>query len=473
MDYNPYEDQEEFRDSIATVDKEGKRQWIYPKKPSGTFYNYRKLLSYLLLLVLFGLPFIKINGNPLFLFNVLERKFILFGKIFMPTDFYIFALVMITFVIFIILFTVIFGRLFCGWICPQTIFMEMVFRRIEYAIEGDYTAQKKLNAAPWDANKIFKKSLKQVIFFSISVIIANLFLSYIIGIDEVFKIISEPIGQHLSGFLGMLVFAFLFYGVFSIMREQVCVTICPYGRLQGVMLDKNSIVITYDWLRGEPRGRLKKQKDPAIPLPVLGDCIDCNLCVKVCPTGIDIRNGTQLECVNCTACIDECDTVMEKIGKPKGLIRYDSHEGVLSGGTKIFNARTVAYSIVLVLLILLDGVLLFNKSDLDFTVFRAPGQLYQKDTLGNIKNLYQYKLINKTNDDLPIDIGVSRPDASIEFIGAKKDSIFANEQIEGVIYITIPRSSLTKKKNEIEVNLNINDEVVESKKVGFISPTNK
>jgi cytochrome c oxidase accessory protein FixG len=351
--------------------------------------------------------------------------------------------------------------------------MEMVFRRIEYAIEGDYTAQKKLNAAPWDANKIFKKSLKQVIFFSISVIIANLFLSYIIGIDEVFKIISEPIGQHLSGFLGMLVFAFLFYGVFSIMREQVCVTICPYGRLQGVMLDKNSIVITYDWLRGEPRGRLKKQKDPAIPLPVLGDCIDCNLCVKVCPTGIDIRNGTQLECVNCTACIDECDTVMEKIGKPKGLIRYDSHEGVLSGGTKIFNARTVAYSIVLVLLILLDGVLLFNKSDLDFTVFRAPGQLYQKDTLGNIKNLYQYKLINKTNDDLPIDIGVSRPDASIEFIGAKKDSIFANEQIEGVIYITIPRSSLTKKKNEIEVNLNINDEVVESKKVGFISPTNK
>jgi cytochrome c oxidase accessory protein FixG len=239
------------------------------------------------------------------------------------------------------------------------------------------------------------------------------------------------------------------------------------------MLDKNSIVITYDWIRGEPRGKLKKQKDPLVPLPVLGDCIDCHLCVKVCPTGIDIRNGTQLECVNCTACIDECDSVMEKIGKPKGLIRYDSYEGIKSGNTNIFNTRTLAYSIVLVLLLALDGILLMNKSDLDFTLLRAPGQLYQKDTLGNIKNLYQYKITNKTNKDLPINIGVDREDAVIEFIGSERDSIMANQQIEGVIYVTIPKDNLSQKKNELEVILKSDEKVISNKNTSFISPTNK
>ena len=347
----PIKDTESYRDSIATVDKDGKRIWLYPKKPKGKFTNYRTYLSWILLIVLFGMPFIKVDGEPFMMFNVLTRNFIVFGVHFAPQDLYLFVLAMLTFIVFIVLFTVVFGRLFCGWVCPQTIFMEMVFRKIEYAIEGDANAQRRLNKAPWDSQKIFKKTLKHVIFYLLAILIANTFLSYIIGVDEVGKIISDPIQQHMGGFIAMLVFSAVFYGVFAFMREQVCIAVCPYGRLQSVLLDENSVVVAYDYIRGEPRGKVKKKAKPkdnplhsiqaSVASPVekietqLGDCIDCKMCVKVCPTGIDIRNGTQLECVNCTACIDACDEIMEKVDRPLGLIRYDSEKGIKEGVKKI------------------------------------------------------------------------------------------------------------------------------------------
>jgi len=234
---------ESYRDHIATVDQKGKRIWIYPKKPSGFYYNLRSYVSWGLLLFLFGMPWIKVGGEPILLFNVLERQFIIFGLHFAPQDFHLFVLAMLIFIIFIALFTVVFGRLFCGWVCPQTIFMEMVFRKIEYWIEGDANAQRRLNKAPWNSDKILKKGSKQAIFFLISVLIANTFLAYLIGIDEVLRIASEPISNRPGGFTAMILFSGAFFTVFSVMREQVCVTICPYGRLQGVLLDKDSIVV--------------------------------------------------------------------------------------------------------------------------------------------------------------------------------------------------------------------------------------
>jgi len=415
-----------YRDSIATVDNSGKRIWVYPKMPKGKFYDYRKWVSYLLLLILFGMPFIKVNGKPFMLFNILETEFILFGIYFSPQDFHLFVIGMLILIVFITLFTVVFGRLFCGWVCPQTIFMEMVFRRIEYWIEGDANAQKRLAKAPWDTDKIIKKTGKQILFIIISAIIAHTFLSYIIGVDAVGQIITEPISAHLSGFIAMIIFTGVFYGVFSVMREQVCTTICPYGRLQSVLLDENSLAVAYDFERGEPRGKLVKPRkgkrsnckdgcssckvngsicptdalkamlDEIVPEPK-GDCIDCTLCVQVCPTGIDIRNGTQLECVNCTACMDACDTVMDKIGKPTGLIRIDSYNGIKHGKKSLMNTRVYAYSAVLLALLMLQSFLFISRSEVETLFLRTPGMMFQTTDDGYISNLYNYQLINKTD----------------------------------------------------------------------------
>lgn len=314
-----------FRDTIATVDRQGKRSWIYAKQPKGRWYNIRSLVSLLYFSVFFSLPFISINGRPLFMLNVVEGKFILFGAIFWPQDFFIFGLAMLAFILFIVVFTMAFGRLFCGWMCPQTIFMEMLFRRLEYWIEGDAAAQKMLRLSPWNTNKIIRKTGKHIAFYALSFLIANIFLAYIIGAGALEKIINEPLSLHAGGFIAIMVFSGVFYGVFAFMREQICTIVCPYGRLQGVLLDRNSILVAYDYVRGEPRGKFRKNESRAH-----GDCIDCMQCVKVCPTGIDIRNGTQLECVNCTACIDACDFMMEQTGRPKGLIRYASENGIAS-----------------------------------------------------------------------------------------------------------------------------------------------
>jgi cytochrome c oxidase accessory protein FixG len=465
-----YTDEDSYRDSIATVDKQGKRIWIYPKKPSGKFFNYRQVVGYFLLLILFTLPIIRWNDNPLFLLNILERKFILMGFVFFPQDFHLFVFAMLTFIIFIILFTLIFGRLFCGWTCPQTVFMELVFRRIEYAIEGDYTAQKKLNAAPWTAEKIIKKGIKHFIFFMLSFIIANIFLSYIIGYKEVFKIATDPISNHLSGFIAIVVFSYVFYGVFAFLREQVCTTICPYGRLQGVLLDKNSIVITYDSIRGEPRGKLKKQDEAHLSLAPMGDCVDCGLCIKVCPTGIDIRNGTQLECVNCTACIDACDEVMLKVNKPTNLIKYDSAEGLKTGQNKLWTTRTSIYSTVLAVLIGLNIFLLSSREDIEAIILKSPGTTYQIDKENNVSNLFTYELINKSGKDQEINFSTADPKFIIEVIGnTNKIAIKKDEFKRGALLIKTNQNNLTKWATEIKVHLKSEEEEVD-KKIKFIGP---
>ncbi len=462
------EKEESFRDHISTVDhRSGKRNWLYPKQPQGSYYKARTIVSGFLLALLFGMPFIKINGDPMLLFNVVERKFILFGIVFTPQDLHLFALAMITLMLFIVLFTVVFGRLFCGWVCPQTIFMEMLFRKIEYWIEGNPSQQKKLNKSPWTTEKIYKKGLKTALFFTIAVIIANTFLAYIIGVDQVLDIITSPPSDHLQGFIAMIIFSGIFYFVFANMREQVCITICPYGRLQGVLLVKDSIVVAYDWIRGEPRGKIKKK---AAPATVLGDCIDCTLCVQVCPTGIDIRNGTQLECVNCTACIDACDGVMEKIGRPKGLIRYDSLSGIEKGVRKIFTPRVIGYTAILTLLIVLQGFLFATRSDIEVVVLRTPGMLFQKLDNGNISNLYNYQLVNKTTEDQTnISFRLAKPTGQIKTVGeisdAKKQAIS-----EGAFFVEIPPDELNGRKTKITIEVVQDEEVIDRIRTNFLGP---
>jgi len=239
---------------------------------------------------------------------------------------------MLVFLTGIIFFTTAFGRLWCGWTCPQTVMMEMVFRKLEYLIEGDSHEQRALAQAPWTGKKIAKKVIKHALFFGLSFIIGNTLLSYIIGTETLFHIITDNPLNHLTGLTFMLLFSLLFYAIFARFREQACTFICPYGRLQAALLDENSVVVAYDHKRGEKRGRLNRSQSwEDRRAQGGGDCVDCRQCVVVCPTGIDIRNGTQMECVNCTACIDACDNVMDKIGRSRGLIRYASLDGIERG----------------------------------------------------------------------------------------------------------------------------------------------
>jgi cytochrome c oxidase accessory protein FixG len=456
-----------FRDTVATSDKEGNRIWLNPRKPKGKFYNARTVLSLVYLLVFFSLPFVKVNGHPVFLLNILERKFILFGQIFWPQDFFIFGLGMVVFIVFIALFTVVFGRVFCGWACPQTVFMEMVFRRIEYWIEGDAAQQKMLKKEPWTSRKLTKKTFKWTIFWLVSFLIANTFLSYIIGVDELYKIAKEPLSEHLGGFGAILIFTSIFFLVYSWFREQVCTVICPYGRMQGVLLDRNSLVVAYDYERGEQRARFNKGKERTG-----GDCIDCMQCVKVCPTGIDIRNGTQLECINCTACIDACDHMMTAVGFDTGLIRLASENNIADKKPFRLTGRVKAYSVVMCLLLGVLVFLLASRADVGITLLRTPGQLYQEYPDQRLSNLYNYKFLNKTYQDKELTLKPENFEGRLQIVGYNRLLIPKESFASGSMFIFLNEEDVQKRKTQLKIGVYEGNRKIETITTTFLGPFN-
>lgn len=452
-----------FRDSVGTIDQQGKRKYIFPKKPKGSLYNKRTIASIVYLFIFFSLPLIKVHGEPLIMLNILKRKFIIFGQIFGPQDFFIFALGMITFIVFIILFTVVFGRVFCGWACPQTIFMEMVFRKIEYWIDGDFNKQQQLKALPWNGFKIRKRALKMIVFYLISFLIANYFMAYLISMDEVMRYVHEGIAAHSGTFSALMIFTSIFFFVYYWFREQVCIVVCPYGRLQGVLLDKSSIVVAYDYLRGEPRGKKSTADKP------VGDCIDCKACVRVCPTGIDIRNGTQLECINCTACIDACDEIMDNLGRPKKLIKYASENNIVKKEKLKITARTRAYSVVLLIIFSALVALLVTRDDVDVTILRTQGMVYQKMPGGYIGNLYSARMFNKTHEDININLSIPSQDGEIEIIGAPP--VVGKENYAVVVFLIKKKAKLiTKRNSTILIQVQPEGQPSITKKTSFIGP---
>ncbi len=455
----------DFRNTLATADKQGKRIWVYPTRPKGKFHSARQWVSYLLLALLFGGPFIKISGKPILMLNIIERQFVIFGETFYPQDFFLFALFSISIIVIVFLFTAIYGRLFCGWICPQTIFMEMVFRKIEYFIEGSAQRQRDLNNAPWTASKFFKKTSKHVIFYGISFLIGNTFLAYIIGIDSLIEIITDPPSQHVTGLSVMIIFSLIFYWVFAWFREQVCTLVCPYGRLQSVLLDSNTIVVAYDNKRGEPREPMNRNQSRENQ----GDCIDCDACVKVCPTGIDIRNGTQLECINCTACIDACDFVMEKVNLPTGLIRYSSLNNIEYGRKFQYTPRIIGYSLVLFFIVVLTTTLLFARSDVDISILRTPGSLYQESQNGIIQNIYNLRVINKTSDKMPIVLKLKNIEGQIKVVSGDI-VVEENGTSETVIVIELNKKHLFTAIRLIEIQILSNGELIDEIRTNFLGP---
>lgn len=461
-------DAEEFRDVISTVDQRGKRVWVNPKKPKGRFTNYRAVVSSLLLVLLFAGPFLRIHGHPFMLFDLAERKFIVAGVFFGSQDTFLFALFMLAGIVSIALFTVIFGRLFCGWVCPQTIFMEHVFRRIEYWIEGDYTRQKALRNGPWNAEKIGKRVLKSVIFLFISFLIANTFLAYLVGTEVLYTYVTHGPAHNAGLFVALCLFTGVFFFVFAWLREQVCIIVCPYGRMQSVLLDRKSIVVAYDSVRGEQRGNPKKNKENA----ALGDCIDCGQCVNVCPTGIDIRNGTQLECVGCTACIDACDGIMDRIHKPRGLVRYASVENIEEGKTFRFTARMLAFSAVLVAIMGAIVLLLATRSPIRVSVLRVPGTTYQEQPNGKISNIYQIKFSSRIFEDFSPELRLLSPAGKLEVIGPAP-SVKGGEVSQNTLLVTLQKEQIHGLREPLEIGIYKNGEMVEKVTTNFFGPVNQ
>lgn len=453
-----------YRDRVSSVTEKGKRNWVYATTPKGNWYKIRKPLSYFFIFILALFPFIKISGHPFILINIFEGKFILFSKIFWPQDFFVFAFLMITFIVFIILFTIIYGRLFCGWVCPQTIFMEFIFRPIEWLIEGSPSQQKKLDTEEWNKNKYVKKISKHIIYFILSFLISNIFFSYLVGVDRLRELVLNP-SNNISILFGVIAFSLLFYSVFAYIREIVCTTICPYGRLQSVLFDKNTMQISYDYKRGEPRGKIKKNEERKI-----GDCIDCKKCITVCPIGIDIRDGHQLDCVGCTACIDECDQVMKSIKKPTKLIRYTSENHIKLGTKFKLNKRIAAYSSLLVLMIIFSIYLVVTRKPIDSYISRVKGQLYQELPNNKISNLFEAKFINKTKKEAILELKVLNYNGTIRSVG-EGNIIIPSESInKKTFFIDIPKNEIKKRSVDLEIGIYQNGELIQKVKTTFLGP---
>ncbi len=461
-----------FRDRIGTMDDKGKRAWVYPKKPAGNFYKYRTVLTWFLLIFLIASPFIHINGNQFMLFNFLGREFHILGFPFWPQDFYIGVTAMIIGVLFVTLFTNAYGRIFCGWICPQTIFMEMVFRKVEYWIEGDRGAQMRLDKQEWNAAKIRKKGSKWFIFFLISFGIANVFLAYLVGSKRLLQYVTQGPLDNLSTFTALLIFTGVFYFIFAWFREQVCTIACPYGRLQSVLLDNKSAVVAYNHKRGErEKGRSKFKKNENREELGKGDCIDCSQCVHVCPTGIDIRNGTQLECINCTACIDACDAMMEKVDLPKGLIGYYSEEDIEKERSFTFTPRMKGYAAILFVLVGILSGMLFIRSDVEATILRLPGQLYESREGNMISNVYTFKLINKTTDKFEnVYFKLLSHEGKIESVTHKNIEVPEKGLAEGTLFIEINKALLNDEKSNVEIGIYSDKKLIEKTSTNFMGP---
>ena len=475
IQFNVAEENEKFRTEVATMERNGTRKWVYAKKPSGKYTNYRTIVSTILLVLLVILPFIKLpNGNPLFKFDVFNTNFVLFGYPFFTTDFFLLAFGMIVSVVFIIRFTTVYGRLFCGWICPQTIFLEFVFRKVEFLIEGDRNKQIRLDKQDWNEEKILKRGSKWIIYYFISFFVVNIFMAYIVGADALIDMIKAGPAEHSGKFIGVFIVSWLFYFVFAWFREQACTLVCPYGRFQGVLIDKKTIQVAYDYRRGEgEKGRSKFKKNEDRKAEGKGDCIDCGQCVAVCPTGIDIRNGSQLECVNCTACMDACDEIMTKIDLPKGLIKYASEDNIAEGKPFRVNARLISFTVILVAMIAAMGIFMMNRSEVEVKFLQVPGKDFTIE--GNyITNTLQYNLMNKINHPYQLTVKVkSFKDGKTEILNEPGQfiKIDEGELKQGLIKIKIPKKDLTSYK--VPVDLEIKDQngkSIDDYVISFMAP---
>jgi cytochrome c oxidase accessory protein FixG len=460
------EEHETFRNELASVARDGRRRWIYAQQPSGRFYRARTIVSWLLLAFLLLAPFVTFRGQPLVLLNVLERRFVFFGVVFWPQDFHLVVLIALCVLVTLALSTVAVGRVWCGWLCPQTIFMEMLFRKLEYWLDGSASQQLRRDRGPWTRERVVHAVRKHAIFFALSFGLANVFLAWIIGAGELWTIVTDPLQEHLGGLVAITIFSLVFYGVFARFREQACVLACPYGRVMSSLIDPHTITVTYDSRRGEPRSKRRKGE----PVTEAGDCVDCFRCVTVCPTGIDIRNGIQLECVNCTACIDACDDVMRRVDRPEGLIRLTSHEAIRTGRAHPFGGRVKAYAAIWLLLVGAAAALLATRPDIDVLILRQPGTLYTIMAGGDLANFYTVQAFNRSSRPVRFTIDVVEPrGATVMPVGALEE-VGPHALLEGRLLVRAPASALAGVTTPVRFAVRVEDAAAGEIESSFLGP---
>jgi len=378
------------------LNKDGSRRWLRPRLSPGKFLTARRAVAYFLLALFITLPYLSMKGKPIILLDIMQREFTLFGKTFLPTDTLLLALLIVSCFITVFFLTAVMGRVWCGWACPQTVYMEFVFRPIERLLEGAPG-----RALKPGANLGLRKTIKYIVYVFVALFMAHTFLAYFVGIERLAQWVQGSPMDHWPSFVVVAITTGLILFNFGIFREQTCIVVCPYGRFQSVMLDRNSLIVSYDPVRGEPRGK-KKSVDLALPVldggaAKLGDCVDCSMCVTTCPTGIDIRKGLQLECIGCAQCIDACNAVMTKLGRATGLIRYSSQNAIERKSSRILRPRVVIYPVVLTIVLSLFTYFLVNAKPADIRVLHGKGMPYSTLPTGEIANQLSVKITNRTD----------------------------------------------------------------------------
>lgn len=433
--------------SVTTINRDGSHYILHPADVRGFFTRYRRWFGLALLLIYVILPWIPINGHPAVFLDLANRRFHLFGMTFLAQDLWLgfFAVSGLGFLLFYL--TSLFGRLWCGWACPYTVFLEHVFRRIERFIDGDAPQRRALEKAPWNGTKIRKRVLKHALFFLCATTIAHIFLAYFISLPRLYSYMRTSPLEHVQAFGVVAFLTVALYFCFSWFREQFCIILCPYGRIQSALTDDNTVVIGYDEKRGEPRG---KAKDPSN-----GDCIDCQRCVKVCPTGIDIRNGLQMECIGCAACVDACNEIMEKLDRPKGLVRYDSMNGLGGNPTKFIRPRTIIYSLLMVIGAVAVTFSLSRVQDVNVSVLRMRGSTFYVDEAG-VRNQFTMALTTKRNDDTTFQAQLVDAPSDLQTGGLSQPIVVKGQSSsKHPIIVVIPKETY---QGPITVNLRVQAE---------------